>query len=188
MFEDPMDRFLAEAKRKRGKVRKRVREPRSCADCGAGISGRHGSAKRCPACADVRNRQLRMVRVVEWRKVNPERIKEIRRRNRPAWVAKNREKNMLFAARRRAKESGKECTISASDIHIPKRCPVLGIRLAFGGPRDNTPSLDRINPSKGYIPGNVQVVSQRVNRCKSDLTKREMLALGRALISWGRNA
>jgi hypothetical protein len=34
-------------------------------------------------------------------------------------------------------------------------------------------SFDRIDPTKGYIKGNVQIVSQRANRIKSNSTLEE---------------
>ena len=42
---------------------------------------------------------------------------------------------------------------------------------------DNSPNLDRIFPKKGYVPGNVRVISQRANRIKSDATVEEMRAV-----------
>jgi hypothetical protein len=58
------------------------------------------------------------------------------------------------------------------------RCPVLGIPLDRS-PRDNTPSLDRIIPARGYVPSNVIVVSLRANQIKGDATVRELLAIAR---------
>ncbi|MCP1937389.1 hypothetical protein J2R95_003184 [Bradyrhizobium japonicum] len=53
-------------------------------------------------------------------------------------------------------------------------CPVLGIDMKFGGDRDNSPSLDRIEPAKGYVKGNVAFISDRANRIKSDATLEEL--------------
>lgn len=63
------------------------------------------------------------------------------------------------------------------------RCPVLGIDMEFGGGnksegKDNSPSLDRINPKKGYLKGNVHWLSNKVNRMKSDQTLEKVIKLG----------
>jgi hypothetical protein len=39
---------------------------------------------------------------------------------------------------------------------------------------DNAPTLDRINNSCGYVPGNVAVISWRANRIKCDATPEEL--------------
>jgi hypothetical protein len=97
------------------------------------------------------------------------------------WRQRNPEAYLLSKARQRAKQKGLPCTITVSDIHIPETCPVLGIKLqrSFGGNRygpkatDASPSLDRIKPSLGYIPGNVAVISFRANMVKSFGTAEE---------------
>jgi hypothetical protein len=83
---------------------------------------------------------------------------------------------MLQNARVRAKVAGVPFTIEKGDIVIPSNCPILGIPL-FKGPRgggDNSPSLDRITPEKGYTNGNIIVISNRANRLKSDATIGEL--------------
>lgn len=86
---------------------------------------------------------------------------------------------MLVNARWRAKRRDIPFTITVDDVHIPKRCPVLGIELVVStkGRTDNSPSLDRINNSKGYIPGNIIVISWIANRLKSNATADQMLSL-----------
>jgi hypothetical protein len=57
---------------------------------------------------------------------------------------------------------------------------VLGIRLDYsmgGGKRPDSPSIDRIDNSKGYVKGNRVVISMRANRLKSDMTLCELRAL-----------
>lgn len=54
----------------------------------------------------------------------------------------------------------------------PERCPVLDVELAWGSSnvkaKPNSPSLDSIDPSKGYIKGNVQWMSQKANTMKNN--------------------
>ena len=39
---------------------------------------------------------------------------------------------------------------------------------------DLTPSIDRINPKKGYVKENIIVVSMKANRIKTDATVEEI--------------
>ena len=72
-------------------------------------------------------------------------------------------------ARRRARRSNIPFSIGKDHVIIPAKCPALGISIHVGGPRSNTsPSLDRIKPEQGYIPGNVRVISDRANRIKGN--------------------
>lgn len=158
--------------------------PRLCLDCECDISQRQGNALRCVECAEARRSKLVAERVKEWRILNYEKAEDAARRYNAASKVANRESHMLYQARRRAKTRGLPCTISEADIVIPAQCPVLGITIAFGGHRDCTPALDMIDPSRGYVPGNVQVISQRANRCKSDLTIPEMRLLALAFLKW----
>jgi hypothetical protein len=68
-----------------------------------------------------------------------------------------------------------EFTVRMSDIDWPTHCPVLGLELDwFAEVRcEASPSFDRIDPSKGYIPGNVAIISWRANRIKNDGTAEE---------------
>lgn len=49
-------------------------------------------------------------------------------------------------------------------------CPVLDIPLILGAaPKSpNLPSIDRIRPERGYVKGNVAVISWRANHLKND--------------------
>ena len=88
---------------------------------------------------------------------------------------------MLGNAKARATRAGVPFEISAPDIIIPSHCPVLGVELyrtlgrKGGGP--NSPSLDRIKPELGYVPGNIIVISNRANRIKSDAAPHELRAV-----------
>lgn len=82
-------------------------------------------------------------------------------------------------AKQRCKETGKEFSIVVSDITIPNICPILGIELNMNsgksGAYRNSPSLDRIDNSKGYTKENIQVISQLANAMKCHATKEELL-------------
>ena len=89
---------------------------------------------------------------------------------------------MLDAAKLRAKRQNVQYTITANDVVIPKVCPILGIPLAVKvgkGGAPNSPSLDKIDPELGYIPGNIQVISNLANRMKNNATLEQMIKLGK---------
>lgn len=93
-----------------------------------------------------------------------------RRRERP-------ELELFRRAQDRAARIGVEFKL-AGPLPLPERCPVLGLVLTPGGHRRNTsPSLDRIDPRRGYVPGNVRVISDRANRLKGNRSLKELLAL-----------
>lgn len=85
----------------------------------------------------------------------------------------DRLKEIAHRAYSRAKEKGVPCTITWKDIEYREICPLLGIKLNWGfttnegGRNIDTPSLDRINPSLGYVPGNVCIISTLANMMKS---------------------
>lgn len=86
------------------------------------------------------------------------------------YLKDNPERGLLRLAKQRCKKSRVACTITQKDILIPEFCPILSVKLEFGdmATRDNSPSLDRIIPELGYIPGNVAVISFRANRIKNE--------------------
>lgn len=89
----------------------------------------------------------------------------------------SKEHRMYYAAKRRAKDSGRDFNIEVSDIVCPDVCPILGIPLIRGKGRQtaNSPSLDRIDTTKGYVKGNIQVVSLLANQMKGPATPEQLL-------------
>ena len=83
---------------------------------------------------------------------------------------------MWYSARERSKTRGIPFEIEVADIQIPLVCPLLGVPLQRGSWKhhDFSPSLDRIDPSKGYVKGNVWVISYRANQIKNNATLGEL--------------
>ena len=108
---------------------------------------------------------------IEYRKVNVKKRSE----GNKIWYESVRKKKFIedpqhylwYVARTRSRKSGISFTISPSDIF----CPILGHTLTKGdGYLHNAMSLDRVDNTKGYIPGNVRVISRQANILKSSLT------------------
>lgn len=83
---------------------------------------------------------------------------------------------MLQNAKNRAKRNGLKFNLTKEDITIPKICPIFKIKLEGNGKQSpNSPSIDRINSSKGYIKGNIIIVSWKANNIKGNATPDEMI-------------
>lgn len=96
----------------------------------------------------------------------------------------NPEKRILNDARKRALNRNLEFNIELSDIIIPTHCPLLEIPLntkATVKERDFSPSLDRIDINKGYIKGNIRVISFLANAMKRDVNKILLLKFSKNL-------
>ncbi len=106
------------------------------------------------------------------------RIRDIAKR---CYYSRDPRKFMVDSARLRARKAGLPFNLVYTDIVIPETCPYLGIPLirAVRNRSDNSPTLDKIIPERGYVRGNVIVVSNRANRAKSNLTPAELWMLAK---------
>jgi hypothetical protein len=78
----------------------------------------------------------------------------------------------LKRLRKSALVRGLDFDLDESDIQLPDKCPVFGTPFSrtvqkFGY---TSPSVDRIDNTKGYVKGNVVVVSMKANAMKQDAT------------------
>lgn len=111
-------------------------------------------------------------------KTNRKRINEQRmlhRKNNPTW-------QIYRSAKARARKIGIDFSIEESHIFIPEFCPALGIKLIpnignGGGASDASPTLDRIDNNKGYVVGNIHVISYKANRMKTNSSLEELKLL-----------
>jgi hypothetical protein len=119
---------------------------------------KHGFSIKRDSCADCNAAYMR--EYMRWRRLQ-----------KPASL-------LLDRARRRARQGNIPFAISRASIVVPTTCPALGIPIQIGGRRcAGSPSLDRIVPQLGYVPGNVRVISDKANRLKADRTLAELRAL-----------
>ena len=159
-------------------------------------SSSDGRRSACRECRKTESREQYVrhkERIDEWsreyaasdrgREVNRKATKKYREKHRRRILRTSNAKrranyvpSMLYQARAKAKRRGLECDLDREDIIIPSHCPVFGIPLKMGDGRieDGSPSLDRIDNTRGYVKGNVVVVSNKVNRIKNDATIEEL--------------
>ena len=96
---------------------------------------------------------------------------------------------LVTGARRRAKNKNLPFEIdldyvrsmAGENAEFASHCPVFGIALDWScmrgngsKPLPNSPSLDRIDPERGYVKGNVKIISFRANLIKSDASPSEL--------------
>jgi hypothetical protein len=143
----------------------------------------------------------------EWRAKNPDKVQANDLRDRPRQKAyrearrgqyaeyqrvsrmKDPKGHLLAQAKMRAKRDGLPFDISIDTLLWPTHCPVLGIELCYDKAplarregwknRSCTATLDRHVNELGYVVGNVNVISHRANRIKSDATAEELMAVAR---------
>jgi hypothetical protein len=102
---------------------------------------------------------------------------------------------MVVRAKRRAVEKKLNFDIDTEYVRslVVSHCPVLGMPLEWSCRRnmgnitlDGSPSLDRIDPIKGYVKGNIWIISYRANLIKNNATHEELKlvtkAVGEALV------
>jgi hypothetical protein len=120
-----------------------------------------GLSYSCKSCRTKENQELCHTRYKRWKERDPI-------------------KAMLQGIKGNARTKGIECTLTADDIVIPDKCPILGIPLEFSEQRTyNTPSVDRIDNARGYTPDNIVVCSWRANILKKDATLHELQAISK---------
>lgn len=103
------------------------------------------------------------------------------------WVMKNPKLRWAVDSTYKAKRRSKD-TVSPFDIDskyvfsiIPDKCPVFGNEFKFSGSKvcnDDSPTIDKLNPAKGYTKGNIVVISRKANSIKSAYKSEDILAVG----------
>lgn len=91
---------------------------------------------------------------------------------------------IMRGTRQRARKAGLECEIDTEFLKILLKkqtglCAITKVPLTFTKGLGHAPtnaSIDRIDPTKGYIKDNIQLVAYRVNIMKSNLSIDELVA------------
>ena len=119
--------------------------------------------------------------------------KELRRREKKIIGDNQHIKDILAGVRKSAKKRKLTFKLKVEDMKplITKRCPILNIKyelnkkdLSWGSKKGqnnwaNSISVDRIDNTKGYIPGNIILVSALANAIKNQATPDQILNVGK---------
>lgn len=101
--------------------------------------------------------------------------REVMKKAAVVWIDNNYERWLLRQIKLRAKKTGVRFNLTIEDIVIPKRCPVFGIplRRGKGCSCDNSPTVDRVVANKGYVKGNIAIISRFANSLKGKATSAQ---------------
>ena len=102
------------------------------------------------------------------------------------WASQNFDRVLLSSAKRSAKRRGLEFNLELCDIVIPNECRYLKIPLTTTqgqGIVDSNASIDRIDSQKGYVKGNIQIISHLANQMKSCASKEQLEQFARSILN-----
>lgn len=146
-----------------------------CVICGVDVEGvKHSAKRKCYECHKKFARDYAHVKylaavengtIYKYRKTASE---YMRRKSEEDPIYR-----LLVRARSRAQKADLEFSIDPEDIELPEMCPVLQVPFEYR--TYYTASLDRIDSSKGYVKGNIQVMSHKANAMKNSATPEELI-------------
>ncbi len=147
--------------------------------CAAGhVAPRYARNCKCVVCAADDALAHQKMMYAEHPDEFRQRVRDGQKRNPASYIFRG--------TKSRANKRGIEFSITLADVPVPQDCPCCGreLKLRTGpvqkGPSDASPSIDRINPTRGYVPGNVAVICWRCNELKRDASIAEL----RTILSW----
>lgn len=168
-------------------------ESRECLNCGniflVKQSKKSTSTSRKRLFCDICNKTLTDY---QKKKIKMEKIPEFREnllQSKRDSYKRNIIHNIWKRAKTRAIKYNLEFNIEESDIVIPEMCPLLNIPIILGD-KDNyeqSPSLDRIDNNKGYIKGNIWIISKKANSMKNSANPEELNVFIQNIIRYSLN-
>ena len=133
-----------------------------------------GYSNECKQCSSERTQETyteekradTYARAQQWKQSNPKGL----------WVHW-----AVHRAKRRAKVKDLPFDLTSKDLMplVPDACPVFGTPFMFTGNAsggiDTSPSIDRIDPKKGYVLENIAIISVKANSIKNAYSAAELM-------------
>ena len=164
-----------------------------------GVRSKDSARLLCRACNAIKQDALpwHLHRVADWMTKTPDEMLAFARTlpemPRRRVDGEDRWKAMLRFKKGNAKERGIDFSLTLDDVPFTAACPVLGVPFLLPGSEEtaaalkaagvrnrsfwNSPSFDRIDPRKGYVSGNVVLVSQLANKIMSNATSPDRVRI-----------
>jgi hypothetical protein len=154
-------------------------ESRECINCGktwiVEVKNNASHSRTKYFCCDC-NEKLSNKEKTQILRLKLEGFHEKEKAQRRASYKRNHIHNIVANARERALAYGYEFDIQDSDIVIPERCPLLNVPFILGekGNYEYTPTIDRIDNSKGYTKDNIWIITKKANAMKNSASFEEL--------------
>lgn len=149
----------------------------SCCDCSR-------IKKRLPVYVVKANARKRTEKYRAWARDygRIQRKKEAHKLRERAWRRAKPAAILVREAKKRARGRNLPFNLTTADLVVPATCPALGIplRVSDGKLSDNSPTIDRLVPERGYVFGNIAVISYRANAMKRNGTLDEL----KQIVAW----
>lgn len=110
------------------------------------------------------------------------------------WCEMHPKQHWIIRAVSRAKKRAELCgvpfDITVTDIEniMTDTCPIFGTEFKFIGnktSKGDSPSLDKVDPIKGYVVGNIEIISMKANVIKQNATSTEIFKVAEWLKTKG---
>ncbi len=130
----------------------------------------------------------------DWRAANPEKVKIIRKKALKNSKQRRQSSIAAFAEhafstiKSRAKKHGRGLKITANYLETLLRnangvCQVSGLPITYKIGDVHIASFDRIDNNKGYVYGNIQVVSSYVNYAKQEFSQEMLFEVAKGIVA-----
>lgn len=168
-------------------------ETRKCLNCGKEwgvlVKSENSPSRKQMFCAEC----VSNLSVWERKRISMEKIPELRDKylnDKRSEFLKSYKKQILHRTKTRAMVKGLEFNIDEDDIVIPEICPILEVPIIVGtkGEYEYSPSIDRIDNSKGYVKDNVQIISKKANSMKNSATPAELVTFCKNILRYSLNS
>ena len=146
---------------------------------------RKDTQKPRSSCKKCRKEESRLYHFMRRQKFSEEMMNEkvIQLDKRKQDLEYHNKRYLLQRAKCHAKAKNIEISITWEDIKIPKECPILKHPFVLLDPK-YTYSIDRIDNTKGYVPGNIAIISRLANTMKNCASKKELQLFSKNILKY----
>lgn len=146
-----------------------------------------GYQVKCRKCFSIahKKRYIPNPRVINTNKNPYSHSKEYRNEASLRFRRNNIENYIFLSTRSRSKRKSIDFDLELSDIIIPELCPYLHMpltRKVGEGKTSFNPSIDRIDNSKGYVKGNIQIISDLANTMKRNASIEQLICFAKNIL------